>query len=47
MPEVFDFYPLPFDEELREAEKNRPQESLQAWYDQASAEASGVIWEKK
>lgn len=47
MPAEYDFYGLPYDDELREAEKNQQKQSLEDWYKQASAEMSNFIWKKK
>lgn len=47
MPEIWNFYPLRFDDELIEKDKEQTKESLEEWYNQASREASEVIWEKK
>lgn len=46
MPAEYDFYGLPYDDELRKAESVRQKESLEDWYNQASGEMSNFIWKK-
>ena len=43
MPPLYDFYSLPYDDELR-AEEKTPEESLADWYARASKELENVKW---
>lgn len=47
MPAEYDFYSLPYDDEIRAAELGQQKQSLEEWYKQASAEMSNFIWKKK
>lgn len=46
MPQPYDFYSLPYDDELREADKNSVTESLEEWYKLAQSELADIIWKK-
>ena len=45
MPDIIDFYSLPYDEEIMRAEKQQANEDLEL-YKQATANFGNVIWEK-
>lgn len=40
MPDIYNFYPLIYDDELRIADKKEQAQDLQQWYDRASQEMS-------
>ena len=44
MPESYQLYSLPFDDELMKKEKEVQDESLQEWYNLASIESANFIW---
>lgn len=47
MPEVADFYPLPYDDEIRAADKKDVQQSLDDWYNMASNDLSNFNWPER
>lgn len=47
MPDLCDFYSLPFDDEIRQLEAKAQTEDILEWYNRASSELDSVIWEKK
>ncbi len=47
MPQLYDFYGLPYDEELREQDKADAQKALnglEEWYKLAQSELAGITW---
>ena len=44
MPKVYEFYGLPYDDELIEQDKADVTESLEDWYKLAQSELAGITW---
>ena len=47
MPDLFDFYPLPYDDELIGYDKKLEKESLDEYYKTASKELVNFTWPSK
>lgn len=44
MPSIYEFYPLPYDDELKAMDKKDVTESLEDWYKLAQSELAGITW---
>lgn len=44
MPQVWELYSLPYDDELKKIEKDTQSESLEDWYRLASEESRNFKW---
>lgn len=44
MPDIIDFYPLPYDNEIKKIDQQQQGEALQEWYKLASKAAEGFKW---